>query len=82
MNINLSIERLILDGIDLPRRQHPLLQAAVKGELERLVAEGGLPSVGLHVHSVQAGKVQFGDAHDPVTLGTAIAQSVYGGIVK
>ena len=42
MNINVAIERLVLDGIDVPYHQRSLLQAAVEGELARLLADGGL----------------------------------------
>lgn len=82
MNINLHIERLVLEGIELPRQQQPVLQAAVEAELGRLLAAGGLATEGRHVRSLQAGGLQFGDAHDPVALGTQIAGAVYGGMTK
>lgn len=42
MNINLHIERLVLDGISLPPGDRPLLQAAMEAELTRLLASSGL----------------------------------------
>ncbi|HRJ53113.1 MAG TPA: hypothetical protein PLE99_10110 [Candidatus Thiothrix moscowensis] len=82
MNINLHIERLVLEGVDLPRHQRPLLQAAVEGELARLLAEGGLVTGNMHVRSVQAGGVELGDGRDPVEMGAQIAGAVYGGMGK
>jgi hypothetical protein len=41
-NIQIYIDRLILDGISVPHSQRPLLQAAVEAELGRLLAEGGI----------------------------------------
>jgi len=42
MKIQMNIERLILDGIDLPASQRPFLQVALEAELTRLLNEGGL----------------------------------------
>ena len=38
MNINLHIERLILDGLPITRQQGPHVQAAVEAELTRLLS--------------------------------------------
>jgi hypothetical protein len=82
MNINLTIDQLILDGIDLPNHQRPDLQAAVEAELSRLLAEQG---VGPHlqargaVPSLDAEVIQL-TSNDPATLGQQIAQAVYGGL--
>jgi len=43
MNINLHVERLVLDGLPVTRSQGPLLQAAVEAELASLLAKDGLP---------------------------------------
>lgn len=86
MDIELSIEQLILHGIDLPRGQRPLLRAAVEGELTRLLSEGGLASRladGEMLPHLPGGEVNLppgGAATDPVQLGVQIAQAVYGGI--
>ena len=42
MNIDLHIERLVLDGIDIPHHQRPAFQVAVTAELTRLLTEGSL----------------------------------------
>ncbi|WP_404361092.1 hypothetical protein [Methylotuvimicrobium sp. KM1] len=83
MNINLHIERLILDGIDITPGQRHLLQASLTTELTRMLAEGGLaPNLAQGVASPQAtaSDVQLNDANNPAQLGRQIAQSVYGGI--
>lgn len=80
MNVNLHIERLILDGITLSPRERTLLGASLEAELTRLITVGGLspafPTEGA-VPSVPAGGVQMN--HNPVRLGQQIAQAVYGG---
>ncbi len=83
MNINLKIEQLILDGIDLPRHQRPLLQASVEAELGRLLTSGGLAS-GLQngevVPRLSTNTIHLTGNSDPTTLGQQIAQAVYGGL--
>lgn len=83
MNINLRIERLVLDGLDLAPDQRPVLQAAVERELSRLLTEGGLSSdlaQGVAVPGLSARDMQIAGASSPIELGQQIAQSVYGGI--
>jgi hypothetical protein len=82
MNINVSIERLVLDGLRISHAQGPLIGAAVETELARLLATGGLemglqsggawPSMPVSVAQLTASK--------PTQLGQQIAQAVYGGI--
>lgn len=82
MNVNLHIERLVLDGISIPPGQRPHLQAAVEGELTRLLTEGGAPSSwpsGGAVPYVAAESIQLGHDSNPKALGSQIAQAVYGG---
>jgi hypothetical protein len=85
MNVNLHIDRLILDGIDLDPAQRPALQAAVEAELGRLLSEGGVGADfagGGAVPSVKAGGFEMGGDGNPQQLGAQIARSVYGGIGK
>jgi hypothetical protein len=85
MNVNLHIERLILEGIDLDPAERPLLQAALEAELGRLLTEGGVGTDlagGGAVPSVRAGGFEMSGERDPVRLGQQIAGSVYGGIGK
>ena len=83
MNINVHIDRLILDGISISHYQRPLLQAAVEGELARLLAADGLATgllAGGAMLHVPAGAIQLTGESDPANLGQQIAQAVYGGI--
>lgn len=85
MNINLHIDRLVLDGIPLVPGERPLLQAAVEAELTRLLANGGLSDAlqsGGALYSVQAGRIQLTNNGSPARLGEQIAGAVYGGIGK
>jgi len=82
-NIQLHIERLILDGIEVPQAQRPLLQAAVEAELGRLLTENGLGSQwrsGGAVPSLSAPNLQLPAGGNPTQGGQQIAQSDYGGI--
>ncbi len=83
MNINLNIEQLILDGIDLPHQQRPLLHTAVETELARLLVADGLASswqAGGAVAHLPAEAIQLTDDSNPTALGQQIAQAVYGGL--
>jgi hypothetical protein len=83
MNININIERLILDGISIPHAQRPLLQAAVEAELGRLIAEGGVGESwrsGGAVPSVPVNPIQLAADGNYTQWGQQIARSVYGGI--
>ncbi len=83
MNINVNIERLVLEGVSVPPSQRPLLQAAVEAELGRLLTAEGL-SAGLRsggvVPRVLGGTIQLSPESNPTQLGQQIAQAVYGGI--
>ena len=83
MNINIHIERLILDGLPITRNQHSLVQTAVEAELTRLLAADGLaPSLqtGGALSHLQGGSIQLTGEGNPGQLGQQIAQAVYGGI--
>jgi len=82
MNINLHIERLVLDGVNIAPGQRHLLQASVETELTRLLTDGGLaPSLaqGSALPNLSASDIQM-TGSNPIQLGRQIAQSVYGGI--
>lgn len=85
MSIHLHIERLILDGVNLPPGQQHLLQAGVETELTRLLGEGGLAG-DLMAGGTQARivspliRLDSGLASD--NLGQQIASAVYAGIGK
>lgn len=83
MNIQLNIERLVLDGINLPQHQGPMLKASIEAELTRLLTEGGLsPGManGLAVPRIATGNLQLNATNNATQLGQQIARSIYGGI--
>lgn len=85
MNINLHIERLVLDGIALERGHEPLLRAAVEAELARLLSTHGVaPGMmsGGAVPRLHAGDIQLSGESTSHQLGQQIARAVYGGIGK
>jgi hypothetical protein len=83
MNINLHIERLILDGLPIERNRAAHVQAVVEAELTRLFTENGIAS---HLQtdgvtpSLIANAIQLTIGGSPTQMGTQIAQSVYSGI--
>lgn len=82
-NIQLHIDRLILDGFSLSHAQHPLLQASMEAELGRLLTEGGLGSEwrsGGAVPSVSTPAIQLSPDGNPTQWGHQIAHAVYRGI--
>ena len=85
-DIIVHIDRLVLEGIDLPAGQRPLLAGALAAELGRLLAEGGLDrglSGGGAWRSVPGGTIELGGpAAEPGGLARQIAGAVYGGLGK
>jgi hypothetical protein len=82
MNINLHIERLVLDGLPLEQRQGPQLRAAVERELTQLLADGCSPvqfKTGDALASLKGGSIQVAERASPAGLGQQIAAAVYGG---
>jgi len=82
MNINLHIERLILNGVNLQQGQRHLLQTSVTGELTRMLTEGGVShrlAHGTDSSRIVTTGIQL-TSNNPKQLGQQIAQSVYGGI--
>ena len=82
MNINVHIERLILDGLPMTRSQGTLVQAALETEVARLLAINGLdPKLAASgaLPSVKAGGIQLTNGSNP-TMGQQVARAVYGGI--
>ncbi len=83
MSITIHIERLILDGVSVPQRHRPQLQAAIEAELARLLAADGLAAylqTGGVLSRVTGGELQLQGKDDPVQLGRQIARAVYRGI--
>jgi len=85
MKINLHIERLILEGLPLEKRQGPQVQAAVERELTRLLTANGLaPELqsGGAVPRRPADGIQLANETHSTRLGQQIARSVYSGLGK
>ena len=83
MNINLHIERLVLEGLPIEARQGALLKEAVAAELTRLLQEDGLAASlqsGGTVPRLNASSFQLSGEPTPLRTGQQIAQAVYGGI--
>jgi hypothetical protein len=83
MNINIHIERLVLDGLTVAPGQHLLVQAAVETELARLLTAEGLSAeflAGGAMPSVRAGGIHLMKDSNPKQLGQQIARAVYKGI--
>lgn len=85
-NIQLRIDRLVLDGFNLNPRERQQLQASIEAELGRLLGAQGLhPGLeqGLAVPALAAPPIQLAALHSGASteqLGQQIAASVYGGI--
>jgi hypothetical protein len=83
MNINLHIERLVVDGLAMPHQHRPIFQAAVEAELGRLLGENGLmPGMmtGGSWPSLAANAIQLASGSNPNQLGQQVAQAVFRGI--
>jgi hypothetical protein len=77
--IFLHVERLVLNGMRLTEGQCTRMQAAMKGELRRLITERG--DLGWHgpsaiTRAATAPSVSC-DAKNPQQLGRALAQGVF-----
>jgi hypothetical protein len=85
MKITVHIERLILDGLPVERRDGSTVQAAVEAELTRLlVAEGLAPGLmsGGATPTAPGGTIHLTGETNPTHMGTQIAQAVHGGLIN
>jgi hypothetical protein len=81
MNIHVSIEHLVLDGLPVNRTQGALVRAAVRNELTRLLGEQGLCHASLGtVPCLHANSIQVARDSKPAPLGHQIAQAIYGSL--
>jgi hypothetical protein len=83
MNINLHIERFILDGLNVGAAQGALVREAVEAELARLFSEGGLaPDLqsGGAWSNIRPVSIALNGNENPLRLGQEIARSIYAGI--
>jgi hypothetical protein len=83
VNIQLHIERLVLDGLPISRYEGVLMRGVVERELGRLVGGGALIS---HLASATAvpmlsgGVISLAGDSRPQRLGTQIAAAIHSGI--
>ena len=83
MNINLHIDRLVLDGVSVAPHQRADLKAAVEVALRQQLANQGIGSAmqsNSHRRSVSGGAITIDNSHKPVSLGQQIGKAVYRGI--
>lgn len=81
-DINVNIERVVLEGIDLPAEQWPILQAAIEEELGNILAVSGVApqSAAIAIPSVPATSLALNEQSNPIVLGRRIAHAIYTGI--
>jgi hypothetical protein len=83
VNVNLHIERLILDGLPISSLQGAAVRSALERELARVLAQDGLPGQGGAGGAVPRLPVQqftlaLGDR--PAAIGRHIARSLHRGM--
>jgi hypothetical protein len=84
VNINLHIDRLILEGLGVEPGQKRILQTAVQTELAQLFAASGVSpalSQGGAIRETAGPTIQLMDQNNPGHIGSQIARSVHQGIV-
>ena len=85
MNINLHIDRLILEGLAIEPGQKRSVQTALQAELTELLAASGIsPTLagGGALPETRVPAVHLVDQHSPTQLGTQIARSVHQGLAS
>jgi len=81
MKINVHIERLVLDGLPVERRDGPAIQHAVEAELTRLLGTNGLSHEfrsSVMAPRVQGEPLRIASQSRPTDLGQGIADAVHG----
>ena len=85
MNINMHIERLIIDGVDIRPNQKKELLLVLEATLKQQLLNHGVNSKMISNHnrnSVTGDAITFGTNPDTVNLGQLIGKAVYRGIGK
>jgi hypothetical protein len=83
MNVNLHIERLILDGLPVSSLQGAAVRSALERELARVLAQGGLVGQlggGGAVPHVPPQQFNLAPGERPDAIGRHIARSLHRGI--
>lgn len=85
MNVNLHIERLILDGLEVEPAKRDSLKSGIESALSDLLTAGGVGSqlpASAAVPRIEGPSIQLQPDHSPHQLGRQIAGSIYGGISR
>jgi hypothetical protein len=83
VNINLHIERLVVDGLELDPAKRDSFKSGIESELTALLTAGGVDSTlsaGVAVPRIEGPSIQLQPDNSPQQLGRQIAGSIYGGI--
>jgi hypothetical protein len=81
VNIELHIERLVLNGNGFEQRDGTAFQEALETELTRLLETGAFDTVqGTHLPSLRTESLQTGLERNPNGFGTGVARAVIVGI--
>jgi hypothetical protein len=83
VNVNLHIERLILDGLPVSSLQSAAVRSALERELARVLAQGGLPGqwgAGGAVPRLPVQQFTLAPGERPEAIGRHIARSLHRGI--
>jgi hypothetical protein len=83
VNVNLHIERLILDGLPVSSLQGTTVRSALEHELARVLAERGVPGQwgsGGAVPRLPAQQFNLAPGERPDAIGRHIARSLHRGI--
>ena len=78
-NIELHIERVVLEGLSVQSRDRVAIGRAVEVELRRLLEQGGWAAgaASVALPSLRGEAIQWSAANGINNLGTQIAQAVY-----
>lgn len=82
MNINLHIERLVVDGLPYTSSEGAALGVALQAELARLLGQGGLAPVapGGSLPRLDAGVLTVAPMVTAPSLGRQLAQPILGAL--
>lgn len=82
MNINLYIERLVLDGLPYTASEGEALGVALQAELARLLGQGGLPSLapGGSMPRLDGGAISVAPRATAPSVGQQLAQPILGAL--
>ena len=83
MTIRLHIDRVVLDGVDVPHGSRRALRESLERELANRIAADGISNAlagGVAVPAVSAPPIELAHGTAVSKLGASIAASVYAGI--